>query len=196
LKQEDIVLFEKAIEDLQVEVEKVKKENKPLKPMVEMDADEMKEVVTLSDEIRKQHSDVHPYPAEAIKSEVNVKKSTGEAYTQVEIDAMVKDLNDFKVKIAALEVELSAIKTEKELAKRWDAIKNEYDENDAASIQAILKKSILGDALNAEETEALVIKKLQPSQLRMGGNQIIAKEMTDERKKSLIKLGGIKTKNK
>ena len=196
LKQEDIVLFEKAIEDLQVEVEKVKKENKPLKPMVEMNADEMKEVVALSDEIRKQHATEHPYPAEAIKSEVNIKKSTGEAYTQAEIDVLVKDLNDFKVKVAALEVELSAIKTEKELAKRWDAIKNEYDENDASSICAILKKSILGEALNAEETEALVIKKIQPSRLQIGGNQIIAKEMTDERKKNLIKLGGIKSKNK
>ena len=72
LKQEDIVLFEKAIEDLQVEVEKAKKEKKPMKPLAEMDADEMKEVVALSDEIRKQHSDVHPYPAEAIKSEVNI----------------------------------------------------------------------------------------------------------------------------
>lgn len=193
--QVEVEALEKSITDLQAEIEKQKTEKKPKKPMNEMHEDEMKEIVALADEIRKQHADKYPYPMDIAKTEVNIKKASGESYTQVEVDALVKDFSDTKARISVLEKELNDLKAEKEVEKRWNTIKNEYDEEDASVIKAIVKKSVAGAALSAEETETLVTKKLKPSELRLGGEQITTKVMTEERKKQLINLGGIKIKN-
>lgn len=192
--QDDIEAIEKSILDLQTEIEKQKKEKKPMKPIAEMSEEEKKEIVDLSDEIRKQHAEQYPYPADMAKADSGVKKASGEAYTQAEVDALIKDFEDAKAKVSSLEKELGDLKVEKEVEKRWDAVKSEYDENDASAIKVILKKSISGTALSAEETEALVAKKLHPSELKSSSAQVVVKEMTEERKKDLINLGGIKVK--
>jgi len=194
--QEDLDAIVKTVTDLQVEVEKAKKEKKPLKPVAEMNDEEMKEIVALADEVRKQHLDAHPYPADAIKSVPSVIKVSGEGYTQAEVDAMVKELAETKAKVASIESELKALKTENDVAKRWNEVEGEYDAVDAPAIKAILKKSILGKALSADETQSLMTKKLTPSGLKVGSAHIAEQALTEDRRKQLINLGGIKIKSK
>jgi len=195
-KQEEIDALEKAITDLQAEIEKAKKVKKPIPPMADMCDEEMKEVIALSDEIRKQHAEKYPYPAE-LKS-VSIKKASGDDYTQVEIDVLLKDLETANTKISSLESELTTLKAEKEVAKRWESIKGEYDENDADVIKTILQKSVSGVALSAEETEALVTKKLHPSALKVSSTHVVTtiKEMTEDRKNELANIGGIRIKKR
>ncbi len=192
--QEEIDTLEQTVKDLQsaLDIEKAKKVKKPV---AEMSDEEMKEVVVLSDEIRKQFADKHPYPEAVVKS-AGIKKSSGDLYAQSEIDAILKSLGDSIKRISDLEKEIVDLKAEKELEKRWQTVQNEYDEADVIAIKSILKKSILGVALNADETEALVTKKIKPSALRMGSTTIISKEMTEDRKQTLLKAGGIKTRVK
>jgi len=190
--QAEINTLEQSVTDLQASLD-IEKQKNVKKPMSGMNDEEMKEVIALADEIRKQHVDKYPYPSDITKTEVSLKKASGEAYTQEEIDVLVKDLDDVKAKFIALEKELNGLKIDKEVEKRWETIKKDYDENDASTIKAILKKSVSGTA-NADDTEALVTKKLQPSALRISSQEIEAKEMTEERKKHLINIGGIKVK--
>lgn len=190
--QEEINTLEKSIEDLQNEIEKQKKEKKPMKPVAEMDEDEMKQIVALSDDIRKQQADKYPYPEGILKSDNGVKKASGELYTQAEVDNLVKELDDVKIKLSSLEKELKDIKIDQDVEKRWDAIKTEYEDGDTDSIKSILKKSASGEALSKEDTDALVVKKKHPSELKFGEPNVIVKEMTEERKKNLASIGGIK----
>jgi len=195
LTQESVDLLEKSIADLQAALD-VEKQKKVLKGLNEMTDVEMKEIVDLSEEIRKTQADKFPYPDSITKSNVGPKKSTGELYTQEEIEIMVKSLADNQAKISDLEKQIANLNADKEVEKRWDNMKNEYDANDAIAIKSILKKSISGIALTPEETEALVVKKLNNDELRIGGEHVsvIKKGLTEERRKELLRKGGIKTR--
>lgn len=195
--QEAVDILEKTLADLQASFD-IEKQKKVLKNLNDMNDEDMKEVVNLSDEIRKNHTDKFPYPETILKTSVGIKKATGEFYTQEEIDILVKDIAGCKTKISELEKQIADLNIDKEVEKRWDNMKHEYNENDAVAIKSILKKSVAGLALTAEETESLVAKKLNSSELKIGGDGIVAvtKSLTEERRQELLKKGGIKTRIK
>lgn len=195
MTQADIDALEKSIRDLQValDLEKQKKAKKPT--CDEMEEDEMKEIVALAEEIIKKFPEKFPKkPEDGQKPKESIKKSTGEEYTQEEVDTIVKELNDTKAKVETLLKELNNLKADTEVAKRWDNLKNEYDNNDATLIKSILKKSVTGVALTVDETEQLVMKKLSSSQLRVANsnNEAENKKLDEARKADLIKKGGIR----
>ncbi len=199
MAQADIDALEKSIVDLQTELEVEKaKAKKPKMPMVDEmhDEEEMKAVIALADEIQKKFPEKFPKPAE--EKPKSVKKSTGEEYTQEEVDTIAKELSDTKAKVETLLKELNDLKADTEVAKRWDNLKNEYDNNDAILVKSILKKSVTGIALTVDETEQLVTKKLSSSQLRVanGNNETAIKNLDAQRREDLIKKGGIRVRVK
>lgn len=196
--QADIDVLEKSITDLQAEVEKAKAKKPKMPMMDEMnDEEEMKAVIALAEEIQKKFPEKFPKPADENKP-VAVKKSTGEEYTQEEVDTIAKELSDTKAKVETLLKELNDLKADTEVAKRWDTLKNEYDNNDAILVKSILKKSVTGVALTVDETEQLVMKKLGSSQLRVanGNNETEIKNLDAKRREDLIKKGGIRVRTK
>jgi len=199
MTQSDIDVLEKSITDLQAALD-LEKQKKPKKPIAdEMQDDEMKEIIALADEIRKKFPEKFPKkPEDEVKPKEGVKKSTGEEYTQIEVDTIAKELSDTKAKVETLLKELNDLKADTEVAKRWDNLKNEYDNNDATLVKSILKKSVTGIALTVDETEQLVTKKLSSSQLRVAGgkNETEIKNLDAQRREDLIKKGGIRVRLK
>lgn len=193
--QEAVDALEKSVSELQASLD-AEKSKKVLKAMADMSEDDMKEIVAISDEIRKTHSEKYPYPDNVIKTIISLKKQSGDCYTQGEVDALAKSIEDSKVAISALEKELKELKAEKSVEKSWESLKNEYDAQDAVVIKSILKKSAMGEALKPEDTEALVTKKLHPSILVLGSGIDVSKTMTEERKQELIKKAGIRVRAK
>lgn len=202
MTQADIDALEKSIVDLQAELEVEKaKAKKPKMPIADemTDEEEMKAVVALAEEIQKKFPEKFPKkPADEVKPKEGVKKSTGEEYTQEEVDTIAKELSDTKAKVETLLKELNDLKADTEVAKRWDNLKNEYDNNDAILVKSILKKSVTGVALTVDETEQLVTKKLGSSQLRVSNsnNETEIKSLDAKRREDLIKKGGIRVRVK
>jgi len=228
------------IDSLEAELEKVKKPKK----VEELTEEEMKAVVDLADEIRKQKADKYPYPY------VAPKKKSGETYKQEEVDVLEAELEKAKKpkkieelieeeekaivaladevrkvkgkekypypvdeetkktidelekakakieeKVKSLEAEIKGLKADAEVEKRFKSVQHNFSDSEVIKVKAILKKSVLGETLTIDETQA--IAKMAPSSLFVGTSvESILKNMSSEDRENLIKLGGIKTKVK
>lgn len=147
------------------------------------------DVDRLIDDLEKfKKKDEHPYP----------KKKSGEFYSQEEIDVMVKELEDLTKSKAKTDEELTDIKAEAEVEKKWNEIGSQYEDSHAKEVKGILKKSILGKPLTTEETLALITKRKKESSLPNSSIPVefVKGRMTDERKLEIIKQYGIKSRIK
>jgi HK97 family phage prohead protease len=165
------------VDALEAELEKAKKPKK----VEELTEEEMKALIDLSDEVRKQKKEKYPYPVDE-----EAKKT---------IEALEKAKKVVEEKIKSLEDEVKGLKADAEVEKRFKSVQHNFSESESTKVKAILKKSVLGEILTADETQS--IAKMAPSSLFVGTSvESVMKNMDTVEKERLIDLGGIKTKIK
>lgn len=166
------------VDVLEAELEKAKKPKKA----EELAEEEEKAIVALADEVRKvKGKEKYPYP---------VDEEAKKAFEELE-----KAKAKIEEKVKSLETEIKGLKADAEVEKRFKSVQHNFSDSEIVKVKAILKKSVLGETLTIDETQA--IAKMAPSSLFVGTSvESILKSMSSEEKEKLIKLGGIKTKVK
>lgn len=152
------------IDAIEAELEIAKKQKK----VEEFTEEEEKAVIALADEIRKLKKDKYPFPIESLK------KKSGEAYTQEEIDALEADLEIAKKQkkaeefteeeekaVIALADEVRKQKKEKYPYPKEEETKKQIDELEKAKIKADEKIKALEIEINGLKADAEVEKRFK-----------------------------------
>lgn len=164
------------IDGLEIALEKAKKPKK----VEELTDEEMKAVVDLADEVRKQKADKYPYPY------VAPKKKTGEAYKQEEIDSLEVELEKAKKPkkveelveeeekaVIALADEIRKQKKEKYPYPKEEETKKQIDDLEKAKAKVEEKVKALEVEIKGLKADAEVEKRFKSVEHNFNDSELI-----------------------